>query len=295
VVLSPSQPLDPFQQSEVKPDGVTWAFYEVMPIDAPFKFADLTDEQIAELLKPGGWHGRPNMVPQGMPAQEFYQKVVDEYLRDGKEATPDDPPERVHVVVKLTQPWKVDVDAAEAVGQVPTREFDVTGLALTTDLRQGAQSEFEPGEEIEVDFATADKLINQLKIAQPLRNVYRRPLNDYAYDLAEVNRNIRVLVERARLVTKANTIVQQAIDKGEKQKVVRNEEKTKLGEDFTHVKQERDAMQQYVATLQKHYDQTLAGLRAIYTENLELADRIRRIQEAIVNAIRQQLAAAPAP
>jgi hypothetical protein len=291
VIVTPSLPMDPVQRAEVKPDGVTWALYEVMPVDAHYKFDGLTDEQIRELLMPGGWHGRPSMA-----AGPQYEEVVRQYLRDGEEATEADPPERIWTVVRLTQPWKVDVDAPAAVqGQVPTRPFDVTGLALIDRLRQGAPSEFEIGEEIELDHEAAQRLIDQ-GIATRVRDVYRRPLNDYAYEFKEITRNIRVLDDRAKLVTKANDTVQQAIDKAKKEIAFREDEKTKLTEDLGHVNQEKDAMTQYADALKKHQGDLVANLRAVYTENLELVDRIRRIEQAIINAIQQQLAeAASAP
>jgi chromosome segregation ATPase len=193
----------------------------------------------------------------------------------------------------LTQPWKQDVDAPEAINQLPTRSFDVNGMALSPQLRQGAASEFQAGDKIELDYAAAQALINQ-GIAKPVETIYRRPLRDYAYQLSEVAREVRELNERARLTDQANKTIQQAIDKAKRQIAVRTDEKAKLTEDRQHVIQERDAMQQYLTLLQKEYDVTLANLRETYAKNLELVDRLRRLEQAVINAIQQQLASAPA-
>lgn len=291
VVVTPSLPLDPYQVNEVMTnDGLTWALYEVMPNDAYFKWASLADDpavrenMIRELLMPGGWHGRPAMAPP-----EMYEEVVSQFIRDGQEPAPDDPPERTWVVIELTQPWKVDVDAPEAATQEQTRQFDVAGLALLPQLRQGAASEFEPGDQIELDAEAAERLISQ-GIAKRIKTIYRRPLRDYTYSFDESNRRIRGLNERVRLVTKANNTLQGAIDKAKKQIAYRTDEKAKLGEDLQHINQERDAMKQHLAALQTSYKDLLGNLRALFTENLELVDRLRRIEQAVVDAIQQQLA-----
>jgi hypothetical protein len=291
VVVAPSLPMDPIQVQQVNDQTTTWALYEVMPIDAHYKFEGLTDEQIRELLMPGGWHTRPAMAPLPM-----YEETVAQYLRDGEDATESDPPERIWTVVRLTQPWKMEVDAPSAVaGQVPTRPYDTLGRALTNDLRQGGASEFEPGDEIELDRDTAQGLIDQ-GIATRVRDVYRRPLNDYAYEFKEITRNIRVLDDRSKLVTKSNDTLQQAVDKAKKEIAVREDEKTKLTEDQQHVNQERDTMTQYVATLKQQQADLLSKLRTVYNQNLTLVEELRQIEQAIINAIQQQLAgAATAP
>jgi hypothetical protein len=282
--------MDNFQAAQMNPGAEgTWVFYEIMPNDAHFKFADLPEDQVKELLMPGGWHGRPAI----MAPPEKYQEAVDQYLRDGKPATDADPPEQTRMVVELTQAWKQDVDAPEAINQLPTRNFDVNGLALAPQLRQGAPSEFQPGDKIELDYQTAQSLINQ-GIAKPGERIYRRPLRDYAYQLTEIARQTRELIDRSRLTDQANKSIDESVDKAKHQIAVREAEKKKLGEDQQHVNQEREAMQQYLTTLKQEYQTTLADLRATYAKNLELVDRLRRIEQAIINAIQQQLAAAPA-
>lgn len=285
-VVVPSQPMDRYQVGEVRPDGITWAFYEVMPNDAQYKFANLSDEELRELLMPGGWHGRPQMAPP-----EVYEKVVTEYLRDKNDdaATDADPPERTWMEVELTAAWKVDVDAPAAATQLPTRHFDVAGLALTPHLRAGGPSEFEPGDKVLVDRETADKLISQ-GTARPGRTVYRRELRDYAYSFDEVNRRVRVLDESIRLVTKANNTVQESTNKIQSQIAYRQEEKTKLAEDRQHIQQELDAMKQYRSALETQQKELRSNLVALYNENLELVDRLRRIEQAIMEAVQQQLA-----
>ncbi len=288
VVVTPSQPMDNFQTAEVRPDGVTWALYEVMPNDAHYKFEQLADDELRELLMPGGWHGRPQMAPP-----EMYEEMVTQYQRDKNQdpATADDPPERTWMEVELTQAWKVDVDAPAAGTQLPTRHFDVAGLAVTPHLRAGAASEFEPGDKVLVDSETAEKLISQ-GIARRGPIVYRRELRDYAYAYDEVNRRLRVLDEGIRLVTKANDTVQQAIDKANTQITYRQDEKTKLAEDQQHIHQERDAMTQYRSTLEGQKKALYANLSALFRQNNELVDRLRRIEQAIVQAVQQQLAEA---
>lgn len=287
VLLSHLQPLDQVQRRQLDTGG-TLTLYEVMPNDGHHKFAHLSDDQIRELLMPGGWHTRPAMAPE-----ERYQESVDQYLRDGGNHTPADPPERTWVEVELTQPWSqdVDVDPESTATNLPTQAFqEVTGLALSPDLQQGGPSEFEPGDKIILDWETAESLIEQ-GIANRLRNIYRRPLRDYAYSFGEIYRRVRELNDEIRQTTDANTTVQAAIDKAKQQIAIRTEAKTRLGEDLAFVSKERDAMKQYLSTLQDQYADVRATLYQLYTSNLELVDELRRIEEAITRAIRQQLAA----
>lgn len=289
VILSPAQPLDQIQQGQKGAQG-TWALYEVMPIDAPYKFGHLADDEdrVRELLMPGGWHTRPAMAPQ-----EKYEEVVQQYLRDlrGEEASPDDPPERVWVEVELTQPWKQDVDAPEgaAVAGVASRVFDINGLAEKPDLRQGAASEFEVGDKILLDAQKAEELISQ-GIAKRVGTKYKRPLRDYAYALDELFRTIRELDDHIRRTNAAVTTTNAAIDKAKKQIAYRTDEKTKLGEDLAFVNKERDAVKQYLSTLQNQYAAVRADLYQLYSQNLKLVDQLRRIEQAVINAIQQQLA-----
>ncbi|MBW3600126.1 MAG: hypothetical protein KY475_22990 [Planctomycetes bacterium] len=285
VVLAPLQPLDQTQRGQLNAGG-TWVLYEVMPHDAHYKFAHLEDEQIRELLMPGGWHTRPPMAPL-----EKYEEAVDQYLRDGEEATPADPPERTWIEVELTQPWTQDVDAPDAVAQLPTQVFDVSGRAVTPELLLGGTAEFEPGDKILLDAEAAEKLIAQ-GIARRGPTIYKRPLRDYAFGLNEIFSRIRVLNEEIGMVTEANTEVQAAIDKGKKQIAYRTDEKSKLTEDLAFVNKERDAMKQYLSTLQTQYNDVRAELYRLYSENLRLVDQLRRIEQAIIAAVRQQLAAA---
>jgi hypothetical protein len=287
VVLSPLQPLDQIQRGQ-RDAGGTWVLYEVMPKDAHYKFADLDDAQIREMLMPGGWHTRPAMAPE-----EKYEEVVDQYLRHGEEASPADPPERTWMEVELTQPWSQDVDAQTAAANLTSRVFEeVTGRALLPELQHGGPAEFEPGDKVLLDLKTAQDLIDQ-GIAKPGPTIYQRPLRDYAFSFGELYRRVRELNDEIRLTTTANEKVQASIDKGQKQIAVRTEEKTKLGEDLAFVSKERDAMKQYLSTLQAQYAEVRAELYRLYTENLELVDELRRIEQAITSAVRQQLAAAP--
>ncbi len=71
--LVPVLPLDDFERTRLANSRGPWAIYERMPVDRHEVFADMSDEELKQKLPP---------------------QSVDDYLRHGKPAGPDDPAER---------------------------------------------------------------------------------------------------------------------------------------------------------------------------------------------------------
>ena len=108
--LLPVLPFDQFEQRRLAASRGPWAIYEMMPPDRHAIFAGMSEEDLKKSL----------------PRQS-----VEEYLRHGKDAVPDDPPERVvgfDADGKRLPPDQVD-QAAKKVYQRRLRdyatEFDV--------------------------------------------------------------------------------------------------------------------------------------------------------------------------
>jgi hypothetical protein len=72
--LEPILPLDNFERQRIASSRGPWIMYDTMPIDRHAIFADMSEEELRQKLPP---------------------QSVDEYLRHGKEAGPDDDPARV--------------------------------------------------------------------------------------------------------------------------------------------------------------------------------------------------------
>jgi hypothetical protein len=73
VALAPVLPMDAFELRRLSGSRGPWVIYETMPRDRYEIFAGMTDEQLKQKLPP---------------------KVVEEYIRHGKDAKPDDPDDR---------------------------------------------------------------------------------------------------------------------------------------------------------------------------------------------------------
>jgi hypothetical protein len=72
--LEPILPLDEFERQRLSTSRGPWVMYDTMPSDRHAIFARMSEEELRQKLPP---------------------QSVEEYLRHGKEAGPDDPPERV--------------------------------------------------------------------------------------------------------------------------------------------------------------------------------------------------------
>jgi hypothetical protein len=133
--LLPVLPFDHFEQRRLAASRGPWAIYEMMPPDRHAIFAGMSDEQIKQKL------------PR--------QSVV-EYLRHGKPAGPDDPPERVvgfDADEKRLPPDQLD-QAAKKVYQRRLRDY-ATEFDDLTSRRIG----------LEVDIAAVKKDIERLTVA----------------------------------------------------------------------------------------------------------------------------------
>ncbi|MEX0612975.1 MAG: hypothetical protein WD738_08915 [Pirellulales bacterium] len=71
--LQPGLPMDEFERARLGASRGPWVIYETMPADRHEVFADMSEEELKQKVPP---------------------QSVEEYLRHGKAAGPDDPPER---------------------------------------------------------------------------------------------------------------------------------------------------------------------------------------------------------
>jgi hypothetical protein len=133
--LLPVLPFDQFEQQRLAASNGPWAIYEMMPPDRHAIFAGMSDDEIKQKLPP---------------------QSVEEYLRHGKEAVADDPPERVvgfDADGKRLPPDQVD-QAARKVYQRRLRDYatEFDGLARRRVV-------------LEVDIAAVKKDIERLVVA----------------------------------------------------------------------------------------------------------------------------------
>src|SRR4029453_16209285 len=88
-------------------------------------FAGVTEKEIQDLIPAQ----RTGLSP------ENYKKLIESYVRDGQEATDNDPPENVWYEVKFTAKHEVIFDAASATS-LDGEPFNFDGQAVYDRLRR---------------------------------------------------------------------------------------------------------------------------------------------------------------
>src|SRR5262249_52350288 len=132
----------PEQANMARTPNVTWTVYEVSPIDGHHWFAGLDDAGLKALI--------PQAATGLAPAE--YQKLIDQYLSDGKDTDETAAEENLWIEVEFLRAHQVTVDAASQ-NTVDANPFDPNGLAVLDRVRR-AKAGDAPGT---VDFETGDK------------------------------------------------------------------------------------------------------------------------------------------
>lgn len=126
----------PWQVQRLNQSRVTWSLYEKMPGDRHGEFAGLNQAQLAALMP-----GRPPAIRPVPP------EAVEQYVRDGTPAQPNDPPDRV-----MNGKYERELHNYEAYfhwvhAQIASLTDQIaaatTDLALAQKLRDDAQKEVE--------------------------------------------------------------------------------------------------------------------------------------------------------
>lgn len=155
-----------------------WTVYETMPADSRDLFAGLDEETLRNLLP---------------------ESVVEEYLRDGTPATPDDPPERLESVDADGNP--VPPDSADELGVAQRYRRRLRDYAfLLADLEADRAELIAREQAITSDLA---KLDAALKGAEQIRDYRTEEIEKWRHDLAAVER------ERRAIESHASTLLQQ--------------------------------------------------------------------------------------
>jgi hypothetical protein len=167
--LEPILPLDNFERQRLSSSRGPWVMYDTMPADRHAIFARMSEEELRQKLPP---------------------QSVEEYLRHGKEASPDDPPARVvgfDENEKRLPPDQVD-QAARKVYQRRQRDY-----ALEFDELSRRRLELQ----VDIDAAKQDleRLTAANKSAQKLQAYRQDEIQKLNNDLAGIT-NERQAIER---------------------------------------------------------------------------------------------------
>ena len=245
--LTPIYPLLPWQAQRIANAAGPWILYEIMPADNHEWARELDEARLRALLP-----------PQSLP----------EFLKDGKPAAENDPPDRVWRQVKFLKDHEMTVD------EVPAK-FTVDQTAT-------------------VDPKTAQELV-QAGIAEEVGQVYVRELRSYAQLFRELRQDIQVLSDTHRELTDEVARIQTAWDRVKEDAKYREEEIAKLKVDKAKFEAERAAVEALVKAIDARQEEVRAQLSATYQSNLRHVQEIADLQRRALQAVEPPLAEASAP
>jgi hypothetical protein len=270
VSLAAMIPLEESQMQLLDPRTPgTWALYEQLPRDDHETFAALTPEKLQAVFSPQ----RMEQLIGIRLARPRYEQMVQQYLRDLREALPDDPPQRTWLEVRFTRPHVVPVDL-DVEGPLPAadRPFTPDGRAQTPALVQKGPSVFarqgdEPGEDAAdtalLDFASGDQLI-RAGTAELVRRVFVRPLHDYQgfFNSSHADR-LRVGDQISVAQRDKNALDAAAAEVNELREKYRAE-RERLSQDLAGYRREIQVLQGYLQALNRRYDRIRSEVNRRY-------------------------------
>ena len=259
VTLVPTLPLKQSQIDQLE-EGSTWVLYEVLPVDSHVFLQGLSPEQLQVWLPP--------MTED----QERYSTILDEYVRDQTQASDMDPPARKWMKVKFTEAKAdIEVDVSEPTS-LPDAPFDPSGRANADDLRQLDKAQFAKGDEVVLDFFTAQEFISQ-GIAEAVEPIYVRRLRDYerffranASQIDATTREISVTEDDLAKLNDALTDLRSQVS------FVTNQ-RQRLTEDRDGFNMELAVIQQYRQALEEQWKTLLSDLSRLYRANKQQVRR----------------------
>lgn len=210
-------PLDQLSLDEVATDRIQqsrapWIVYETMPADSRDLFGEVDPE--SQRFKPFDEEVLRRLLPEGS---------VTEYLRDGSEATPDDPPQRVEGVDEEGK-FVADNDPERKVVRKLYRRRLRDYAFLLNDYERERAALVARKQALESDIASLTIALEDAKATEQYR---REELAKWRADLDAVERDRRAIETHVaalqRQVTNARTLLDQTLQQNAQLAVSRSE------------------------------------------------------------------------
>jgi hypothetical protein len=290
VSLKRTLPGDQLQDQILVTRAASVTIYERIPTDSHYAFDDFlkfrnggqppTAEQeqmvagiINYLIK------RPAGV-----TDEAYEKTIRQFLRDGKAVQPDDPPDRVYARVRFKKPYEMEVDSPNKEQRLDSEYFDLSGLAVQSDLRRSEKAKFVAGDLALLPLQAADQLTND-DICEKLETIYRRPLQDFKFHYHEIFSQLVEMDIRIEFLSRLIADTDQIQKKLQAQVDYRTRELMRLQQDLVGHKADLAAVTEYEERLRTELE-TVRGRIAGYEEsNQKLFDDIALLQSQMADEI----------
>jgi hypothetical protein len=214
---------------------------------------------------------------------EAYNALITSYVRTGKPATDEDPPEYRWWKVTFLKPKTVDVDS-DQIGALIPEYFDQQGRSVASRLRRGEIVEFGLGDTATLDEATADAwaAAGDVKKDQP---IYVRPLNDYAKIFHYHFLEREELADKIDIVTRETASIAASTALAEGQVARLTEEQGKLEQDKANFTTEQAEVAKLEQALTAQSEDLRKQLSATFLETQQLAAELAVLQQQLADEI----------
>ncbi len=290
VTLAAMLPPDEEQIEALEAGGTTWVLYDVIPLDSHHAFAVMDEEERRMVGKER--EALTEFFPNRYEwPEERYEQFLERLTRFNREATDQDPPENVWVLVEFVRAHEIQVDSdlEQSLLDEGGRFYDASGRALELHVRRGEDGTVRllEGDTAVFDRDTADTLIGD-GICRQIRLLYRRSLSDYGFAFRDIHyRNLDLDVEMARATRDRDTMVALR-DKAEEELVFHQREQANLETDLAGFEQELQLLQTYYGELEETWSRTRARLSELFRTNAYLANEVTRLQIEMARQIDQR-------
>lgn len=279
VTLVPTGALEDAQQQAIGGGRAqSWSLYELLPLDGHEPFIALGSEPTDDAL-----FGRVDEeLVKRLLGRGVSEATLNEYLRDGSRARPDDPPATRWVRIEFIKPHSVVVDSPEKRNVLDGGFFDGSGQAVDSRLQRGEDGtvKFKTSDQIVLKEEAANELIDQ-EAAKLLDTYFVRELNDYRFVLRRIRLRISELAIREQELNYEAKVLEEAIRATEAMLVSNQEAKLKLENDVAKLQTEKQAIKSYTTKVSDEVAATRQHLFGLYRSNLELAAELNEIHSNI--------------
>jgi hypothetical protein len=205
------------------------------------------------------------------------EETINNYLRDGKRASQDDPPISRWTKIEFLKRHAFAIDSPLQLSALDGGFFDGNGRAQDSRLQVGGDGNivFETGEQILVKEEAADQLKEE-GVARLIDRYYLRPMNDYRFVLRHIRLRLAELEIRKEELAFKETVLNEAIAKTVNMLNKNQEVKLKLEQDLAQVKIEGNAIKQYTSKIANNVTTMKEDMNRLHQRNVELEGKLEQ-------------------
>jgi len=287
ITIQPTIPLGSLTAPQQQGIGraASWTLYELMPVDGHEPFLNENTRPL-----PGAIFGEVDVefinraLGPNVPTE-----TLQRYLKDGKQAQPDDPPEARWWKIEFTQAHPITVDSKDQRSAVDSGYFDTLGQAVDARLQveEGDEVTFKAGTEIVLKREEAQLLVES-GVAKLIDEIYVRPLNDYAEIGRHVYERTESLKEKLDILTREIAIMEKAKQSNDNLLVIGQEEKIKLEAELKQYRIERTAIKEHADKLLARKKNMQTRMASLYRDNIRMVRELEQAQLLLKNRIDQR-------